>query len=73
MNLHPGWLLMALGTVLVVVGALWVFAPGLPLGRLPGDIRVETEHTRFYFPMVTCLLLSVVLSAALWLVRWLSR
>jgi hypothetical protein len=42
-----------------------------PQGRLPGDIHIETKNTRFYFPLVTCLLLSLLLSMVLWLVRWL--
>jgi len=41
----------------------------LRLGRLPGDIYVRGKHTGFYFPIVTCLLLSVVLSLAMWLFR----
>ena len=73
MNLHPGWFLVATGLVLVAGGLLLVFAPGLPLGRLPGDIRIESEHTRVYIPVTTCLVLSLLLSAVLWLVRWLSQ
>lgn len=66
-------IIIAMGVVLVVVGvAVWA------LGRvgfrgLPGDIRAEGQHTRFYFPIVTCLVLSVLLTAGLWLWRWLSR
>ncbi len=44
-------------------------APRLGLGRLPGDLRVQTEHGVFYFPLVTCLVVSVVLSLVLWLLR----
>jgi hypothetical protein len=51
-----------------------VFGPAIPwLGRLPGDIRIEGEHTRFYFPITTCVVLSLVLSAVAWLVRNLTR
>ncbi len=65
-----GWLLLVLGLILAGVGLLWVLSPSLPwLGRLPGDIRIEGEHFRFYFPLVTCLLLSLVLSLAVWVVR----
>lgn len=66
------WLAGA-GVVLVAVGSLlWV------LGRtgfrgLPGDIRWETENVRVYFPVVTMLVLSVFLTALLWLLRWLGR
>ncbi len=67
-----GWMLLILGLVLAGIGLLWIVWPSIPwLGRLPGDIRVEGEHVRFYFPLVTCLLLSVVLSLLLWLILYL--
>jgi hypothetical protein len=58
------------GSILIVLGLLWqVGGRFLPLGRLPGDITVEKENFRFYFPVVTCIILSVVLSAIFYLVR----
>ena len=58
-----GKFLVVIGAVIVVLGAiLWSgFAPNW-LGRLPGDIRIEREHTAFYFPIVTCIIISVALS-----------
>ena len=58
-----GKLLVVLGAVLVLLGlALWSgFGAGW-LGRLPGDIRIERGQTAFYFPIVTCIILSIVLS-----------
>ncbi len=41
----------------------------LGLGRLPGDIRIQTEHGAFYFPLVTCLVISFLISLVLWLLR----
>jgi hypothetical protein len=76
MNEHSGfgWLLLVLGLVIAAVGALFIFVPSLRwLGRLPGDIRIETGNVRFYFPLVTCLLLSAILTVAVWLVQWLRR
>ncbi len=73
MNFHPGWLLIALGLVTLVVGLVWVFAPGVSLGRLPGDIHIETEHTKIYIPIVTCLVLSAVLTGIMWIVQRLAR
>ena len=66
-----GRILIALGVFLVVLGLLFTIGAKLPLrlGRLPGDIYVRGKHTSFYFPIVTCLLLSVVLSLAMWLFR----
>ncbi len=65
-----GWVLLILGLVIAGLGLIWILVPSIPwLGRLPGDVRVETDHGRFYFPWVTCLLLSLLLSLVLWLVR----
>lgn len=61
--------LMVGGAVLLVAGALiWFFGRGDGTA-LPGDIVVERKNVRIYFPVVTCLVLSVVLSAILWLFR----
>lgn len=58
-----GKFLMMIGAVVLLLGAVfWSgFAPKW-LGRLPGDIRIEREHSAFYFPIVTCIIISVVLS-----------
>jgi hypothetical protein len=65
-----GWVLLVLGLVIAGVGLVWILAPSIPwLGRLPGDLRIERDNFRFYFPLVTCLLLSLVLSLVLWLIR----
>ena len=65
-----GWMLLVLGLVIAGVGLVWIMAPSIPwLGHLPGDLRIERENVRFYFPLVTCLLLSLVLSLVVWLVR----
>jgi hypothetical protein len=63
-------LLIIGGIVLVVIGLLWqVGGRFLPLGRLPGDIVVEKENMRFYFPVVTCIVISIVLSLISYLFR----
>src|SRR5713226_9015147 len=64
-----GRVLLILGAVIVIVGALLYFGARLPfrLGRLPGDIIHRGEHTTFYFPIVSCLAISFVLSFILWL------
>jgi len=61
--------LIVLGAVLIVAGLLWPWILKLGLGRLPGDIAIERGGFRFYFPIVTCLLVSLVVSAVLWLFR----
>jgi hypothetical protein len=69
-----GWTLVIAGLAIAAVGLFFVFGPSIPwVGRLPGDIRIEGEHTRFYFPITTCILLSVVLSVAAWLVQKMMR
>jgi hypothetical protein len=64
-----GRTLLILGGVALVIGALLYFGARLPfrLGRLPGDIVRRGEHSTIYFPIVTCLILSVALSLLLWL------
>jgi hypothetical protein len=65
-----GKLLILFGAVLVIVGGLLMLAGKIPwLGRLPGDIFYKGEHGTFYFPIVTCLLISVVLSLLFYLFR----
>lgn len=67
---HPGWALVVVGGLIVAAGLLWLVAPSVPwLGRLPGDIVIERENFRFYFPLATCILLSLVLTAVMWIMR----
>jgi hypothetical protein len=58
--------LILFGVLLILVGVAWPWLSKLPLGRLPGDIVVERENFRFYFPLATGLLVSVILSLLLW-------
>lgn len=62
-------ILITLGIVLLVLGLLWPWLTRLGLGRLPGDIVVERDGFRFYFPLMTSLIVSVVLSLLFWLFR----
>jgi hypothetical protein len=64
-----GRTLIIAGALLIAAGLLVTLGDKLPikLGRLPGDIRVEGKNGGFYFPVVTCLLVSVVLSLLMWL------
>jgi len=58
----PQNLLIAAGTVLIIIGLLWQFGGKFGLFRLPGDISVEKENFRFYFPLTSSILISIVLS-----------
>jgi hypothetical protein len=58
-----GKFLVIAGAMIVLLGAiLWSGLAPTWLGRLPGDIRIEREHSAFYFPIVTCIIISIVLS-----------
>jgi Protein of unknown function (DUF2905) len=61
---------IAIGAALVVLGLLVTLGEKLPirLGRLPGDIVIRGKNTTFYFPLVTSLLVSALLSAVMWLI-----
>ena len=61
--------LITLGLVLLVSGLLWPWISKLGLGRLPGDIRIQTENGVLYFPLMTCIVISAVLSLVFWLLR----
>lgn len=66
-----GRLFILVGLGFVAVGLLLTFAGRLPfrLGRLPGDIYIHGRNTTFYFPLATCILLSLVLSLLMWILR----
>jgi Protein of unknown function (DUF2905) len=70
-----GRLLIIAGIVLGGIGAVLYFSGRLPfrLGRMPGDISWQGKHGSFYFPVVTCVVLSVILSALFWLISYLRR
>jgi hypothetical protein len=61
------------GVTLIIIGVAWQFGliQALRLGRLPGDISIQNENSSFYFPLTTSILLSVILSAVMWLLgKW---
>jgi hypothetical protein len=70
-----GRVLLTLGAMLVLVGGFFYLGGKLPqkFGRLPGDIVYESKNTRFYFPIVTCVVLSVAFSFVLWLISRFRR
>ena len=70
-----GRLLLSVGAMFIVIGALLYFGQKLPfrLGRLPGDISYRGQHGTFYFPLVSCLVISIVISLIFWLINQLRR
>jgi hypothetical protein len=71
--MNVGKVLILAGIVLAAAGVLWLLGARLGLGRLPGDIVVRGERSTFYFPLATCVVLSVVLSLVMWLVQRVGR
>jgi hypothetical protein len=61
--------LITLGVVSLAAGLLWPYLSRIGLGRLPGDFVIERESMTFYFPLMTCLLLSAVLSLVFWVLN----
>jgi hypothetical protein len=62
------WLVI-FGILCVVLGLAWPWIEKLGVGRLPGDVHIERDGFYFYFPIVTCLIVSAVASLLLWLLR----
>ena len=61
--------LIIIGVVIVIIGVLWPWIQKMNLGRLPGDILVEKDNFKFYFPIVTSIVISIVLTIIFWLFR----
>jgi Protein of unknown function (DUF2905) len=70
-----GKILLVIGTVVVAVGALLLFGAKLPfrLGRLPGDIVYQGRHGSFYFPITTCIVVSLALTLVMWIINLFRR
>jgi hypothetical protein len=69
-----GKTLVLFGILMVVVGLLLMYSDKIPLlGKLPGDIHIKKENTEFYFPIVTSLVLSLLLSGLMWLISYFSK
>lgn len=64
-----GKILIAVGIVCLIVGIIMTLDIRIPLGKLPGDVRIEKEKMKFYFPLTTSILLSILLSFVLYLVN----
>ena len=62
-------ILIILGLILVAMGLLWPWLHKIGLGHLPGDVVIERENFRFYFPITTMIVVSVVVSLIFWIMR----
>lgn len=61
--------LIVVGVIILVTGILWPWVSKLPIGRLPGDIIVNRPNYKFFFPITTMVLLSIILSVVIWLIK----
>lgn len=69
-----GKMLILLGALLMLVGVLLLLTPKIPyLGKLPGDIHIRKDNFELYVPLATSLLLSVLISAVLWLISYFGK
>ena len=59
--------LITLGLVILLIGIIWSVIEKAGVGRLPGDVIIQRDNFTFYFPIVTCILLSLVISLVMWL------
>jgi hypothetical protein len=76
MELQLVRMLVVLGVVIVALGLLLMFGARIPFfhfGRLPGDIALKGKHGSFYFPIVSCIVLSALLTLALYVISLLTR
>lgn len=62
-------ILIVIGIAILILGLIWPWMSKIGLGRLPGDIIIKRENFHFYFPIVTSLLLSILVSVILWFLR----
>lgn len=68
-----GRLLIIVGGVFIVMGAIWMFGERFGLGQLPGDISIRRDNMQIHFPIVTSIIVSVILSAILWAINHFRR
>ena len=63
-----GKILIGLGIIMIVMGGLFVIGGKIPfIGRLPGDIAIQKKNFSFYFPITTCIIISIIFSLIMWL------
>ncbi|HEY1684833.1 MAG TPA: DUF2905 domain-containing protein [Tepidisphaeraceae bacterium] len=67
-----GKFLIGLGIVIAIIGIALLAAGKVGFKGLPGDIRYESPHMQVYFPIVSCIVLSILLTLGMWIWRWLS-
>lgn len=65
-----GKIFIGLGILMIILGGLFMLGGKIPfLGRLPGDIAIQKKNFSFYFPITTCIIMSIIFSLVMWLLR----
>ncbi len=68
--MNPGKILILLGAILIVAGLFFLLGGKIPyIGKLPGDVRFQKDNFSFYFPLTTCIIISIIVTLLLWLFR----
>jgi hypothetical protein len=62
-------ILIATGIIIVIIGFLWPWISKLPIGKLPGDIVVDKPNFKFFFPITSMIVISLVISFIIWLIK----
>ena len=71
--IDSGKVLISIGVIVLIIGMIIWMLGRMGFHGLPGDIKYESKNIRVYFPWVTCLVLSAIFTAAMWLWNWLGR
>ena len=65
-----GKILIGMGILMIIIGGLFIIGGKIPfIGRLPGDIAIQKKNFSFYFPITTCIIISIIFSLIMWLLR----
>ncbi|MFI5253045.1 MAG: DUF2905 domain-containing protein [Bacteroidota bacterium] len=74
MSAQLGKMLVGMGLMVAAIGILLKFSNKIPfLGKLPGDITIRKDNFQFYFPLMTCIVLSILFTVAMWLISFFSK
>ena len=75
-NLQPqqfGKYILITGIVISIIGGIIILLGKIGISRLPGDIEIEGKNWKIYFPVISCIVISIILTGILWVVRWLRK
>ena len=75
-NLQPqqfGKYILITGIVISIIGGIIILFGKIGISRLPGDIEIEGKNWKIYFPVISCIVISIILTGILWVVRWLRK